>query len=120
MSETSTVEGRDSKSGRFLSGCKPGPGRAKGSRNRLASDFLAAFADDFEKHGAAVIAKVRDEKPDVYLRVAADLLPRDLNVNLDVAVDVANFAERFRAAYELLGNPEPPRPRRPLKVINGR
>jgi hypothetical protein len=52
MSEI-TDSGRDAQSGRFLSGCKPGPGRAKGSRNRLAENFLAAFADDFEKHGAA-------------------------------------------------------------------
>jgi hypothetical protein len=104
MSEI-TDSGRDAQSGRFLSGCKPGPGRAKGSRNRLAENFLAAFADDFEKHGAAVIAKVRDERPEVYLRIAADLLPKEATLDVDVNVlgDVTTVVQAFRVAADLLG-----------------
>jgi hypothetical protein len=61
---------------------KPGqsgnpPGRPKGSRNKLEEDFLSALAADFEQHGEAVIQKVRETKPEVYLRVIADLLPKD-------------------------------------------
>src|SRR5262245_51096395 len=73
---------RDAKSGRFLSGCKPGPGRSLGSRNRLAENFLASFAADFDLHGASVIDRVRAEQPAIYLKIAADLLPRDLRVEL--------------------------------------
>ena len=40
-------------------------GRPRGSRNKLAQDFVAALCADFEQHGTEVIAKVRKEKPDV-------------------------------------------------------
>lgn len=43
---------------------KPGEGgRKRGSRNRLGEDFITALADDFAKHGAAAIERVRQEKP---------------------------------------------------------
>ena len=105
MSEMTTIE-RDTK-GRFLTGGRPGPGRAKGSRNKLATDFLDAFADDFEKHGAAVIAQVRVEKPDVWLKIAADLLPKQAQLDVTGSIEVGNFAQRFREAVELLGNAPP-------------
>ena len=84
--------------GRFITGAKPGPGRPKGSRVRHSENFLAAFADDFERHGAAVIAQVRIEKPDVYLRVASDLLPREsrLDVDIDVELRADNALQAFR------------------------
>ena len=62
---------------------KPGQGgRRKGSRNKLGEDFLQALADDFERHGAEAIERVRIEKPDAYLKVIASLLPKDLNLNV--------------------------------------
>lgn len=97
---------RDNK-GRFVSGTKPGPGRRVGSRNRHTENFLSAFADDFERHGASVIEQVRIEKPDVYLRVAAELLPRNLDISVDASSDAASFATNFRAALALLHG-EPP------------
>ena len=66
---------------------KPGPewrgnaaGRPKGSRNKLSAEFIAAMCTDFEKHGPAVIAKVRDEKPEAYLRVIASLVPHQVEL----------------------------------------
>ena len=61
-------------------------GRPKGSRNKLSEDFVAALYKDFQNHGSAAIAACRAEKPDVYVRVIASLLPRDVNLttrNLD-------------------------------------
>jgi hypothetical protein len=55
-------------------------GRAQGSRNKLGEAFLDALLDDWQQHGAGVIAKVREEKPDQYLKVVASILPRELNV----------------------------------------
>lgn len=69
--------------GRFLPGNNGGSGRPKGSRNKLGEDFLKAMVEDFEQHGAAIIAKVRETKPDVYLRVVADLLPKELKIERD-------------------------------------
>jgi hypothetical protein len=57
-----------------------GPGRPKGSKDRLSNEFLSALAADFTKHGDAVIAAVRRKAPAVYLRIVADLVPKDLNL----------------------------------------
>src|SRR4051794_14484929 len=62
---------------------KPGHGgRPKGSRNKLGEDFINALAEDFAKHGAAAIERVRLEKPDAYIKVVASLLPKDVNLNI--------------------------------------
>jgi hypothetical protein len=95
---------RDKKTGRFLTG-NNGGGRPKGSRNKLASEFIDALANDFTEHGASAIERVRKEKPDVYLRVVASILPSQLdvaisNVNIFAEVDVSDAAE-FNAAFEL-------------------
>ena len=55
-------------------------GRPKGSRNKLTQDFVAAMCEDFRLNGAAVVEKVRSEKPDVYLRVIASLVPAQVEV----------------------------------------
>jgi hypothetical protein len=104
MSDTTIIAERDGK-GRFLTGGKPGPGRKKGSRNRHTENFLAAFADDFEKHGASVIEQVRVEKPDVYLRIACDLLPRNLEIeaSVDILHDVSSTLEAFHKLTDMLG-----------------
>lgn len=63
---------------------KPGnPGRPKGARNKLGEQFIEALQQDFEAHGVAAIVKVRDEKPDAYLKVIASLMPKDLNINVN-------------------------------------
>ena len=70
---------------------EPGnPGRPKGSRNKLGEAFISAMHDDFNKHGAAVIARVRDEKPDAYLKVVASILPKELNVNTNALGDLTD------------------------------
>jgi hypothetical protein len=57
-------------------------GRPKGSRNKLSEDFVAALYDDFREHGSGAIAACRAEKPDVYLRVIAGLLPKDMTIKV--------------------------------------
>jgi hypothetical protein len=62
----------------FKPGWKGGPGRPPGMRNRLTEVALQMLGDDFSEHGAETIAKVRREKPHVYLQVVASLLPRQV------------------------------------------
>src|SRR5262245_14528425 len=69
-----------SKNEPFKVGNPGGPGRAVGSRNRLTNSFLKALADDFEEHGAATIKITRIEKPDVYFRAIAALMPKEFQV----------------------------------------
>jgi hypothetical protein len=49
------------------------------------------------------------------VRVVASLMPKD--VNLNVALDPGEFAERFRSAQAMLGNDEPLRLRRSLRTV---
>ena len=58
-------------------------GRAPGSRNRLGEAFIEALYADFREHGVETIAKVREEKPDQYLRLVASLMPKDLNISVN-------------------------------------
>jgi len=69
--------------GRFAPGTAAGPGRPKGSRNKLGEEFLSKLHADFVEHGAAVIQEVRTEKPDVYLKVVASILPTQMEVKID-------------------------------------
>ena len=55
-------------------------GRPKGSRNKLSEAFLAAMYADWESNGEAVIQTVRRDRPEVYLKIVASLLPAHLNV----------------------------------------
>lgn len=57
-------------------------GRPKGSRNKLGEAFIQAMYEDFTENGEAVIAQVRAEKPDQYLKVVASILPQQLNVTV--------------------------------------
>lgn len=69
--------------GRLLPGVVINPaGRPKGSRNKLGEAFLADMLADWEDNGVQVIAKVRTEKPDQYLKVVASILPQQLNVKV--------------------------------------
>lgn len=55
-------------------------GRPKGARNRLGEAFVAALADDFDKHGVLAIETVRTERPHEYLKVVASLLPKQVEI----------------------------------------
>jgi hypothetical protein len=116
ISEMQMQNDRDQRSGRFLSGCKPGPGRSRGSRNRLADAFIADLREVWEAHGIQALEKCALEEPSQFLRVIASLMPRDINLN--VAIDAASFADRFAQAAALLGQDIEP-PRRPRKLLPG-
>jgi hypothetical protein len=68
----------DRKPWQFQPGHPGGPGRPKGSRHKLGEKFIAALADDFEKHGVAVIEAVRVKDPVAYARIIASLLPKEV------------------------------------------
>jgi hypothetical protein len=55
-------------------------GRPAGSKNKISEAFIKAMTDDFEQNGVAVIEKVRTDKPDVYLKVVSDMVPKDMNL----------------------------------------
>lgn len=92
-----TVYAKDDK-GRFVTG-NIGGGRPKGSKNLLTEAFTAALHDDFMEHGPAVIATVRAEKPDQYLKIVASLVTKDVNLNVSNVDDLtdAELADRIQS-----------------------
>lgn len=76
----------------FEPGKSPNPaGRPKGSRNKLGEQFLSDMYADWQENGVAVIASVRAEKPDVYLKVVASVLPKELNIKVSELDDLSDI-----------------------------
>jgi hypothetical protein len=90
-------------------------GRPRGSRSRLSESFLSDFHLIWEEEGLEAIRRVARNDPSTFVRVAASLLPHDINLN--VGVNAETFVANFRQAVSLLGN-EPPPPRQSMKMIN--
>jgi len=86
----------------FKQGNAGGPGRPKGSRNKLGEAFIQTLYADFIEHGAGAIEAVRTDDPATYMRVVAALLPRELEVKRPLADlsddELANALEFIRAA----------------------
>ena len=61
----------------------PGPGRPKGSRNKLGEAFLGDLYLAWERHGWSAIERVVADKPEHFLKIVASLMPRDLNIKVD-------------------------------------
>ncbi|MDK1489712.1 hypothetical protein QN219_06520 [Sinorhizobium sp. 7-81] len=73
-------------------------GVAKGSRTRLGGAFLEAVQADFETHGVDVIARLREEKPESYLKLLASILPKDLSANANALDELTDeeLVQRIR------------------------
>lgn len=72
-------------------------GRPKGSKDRLSEAFLKDFADTWEQHGKDAMLKVAQSDPATFIRVAASILPKDVNLNHDAS-------ERFLDLWEAISN----------------
>lgn len=84
---------------RFLTGNNGGPGRPKGSRNKLGEAFLEDMLADWQDNGKAAIVAVREEKPDQYLKVVASVLPKELNIKVSELDELTDdqLARQLRA-----------------------
>ena len=81
MNAIPSDEKRDEQ-GRFIVPPKS-PGRPKGSRNKLAEDFLSDVLEEWQAHGAAALSDMREKNPGDFVKMVAGLLPKDINLNLN-------------------------------------
>ena len=56
-------------------------GRPKGARNKVTKLYLDAVAESFAKNGPEVLEIIKEKRPDVYMKLVAALVPKDLDVN---------------------------------------
>jgi hypothetical protein len=108
MSEITTQTDRDER-GRYKTG-NIGGGRPKGARSKLGEAFLEDLRDAWNERGATALARCAEEEPGTFCKIIASLLPK--TVDLNMTLNVSDFADKFAQAVALLGNTEPPRLRR--------
>lgn len=84
-------------------------GRPVGSRTKLAEDFLKDIYEDWKVNGKEAIIKVRKKKPEIYLRIVADLIPKDIKLEIPqlnriahVIVDMPNAINTLEAIDPLV------------------
>jgi hypothetical protein len=87
--------GKDPKTGRFVTG-NSGGGRKLGTRRDLELALVDAVVRDFAEHGETTIERVRQEDPATYMRIAAGLLPKDVNVNVRSDLGIDSLVQRVR------------------------
>jgi len=115
ISATSTGNGRDPQTGRFLTavnGNIGGPGRKIGSRNLLTTQFLDDLRTTWATHGRSALERCAIEEPAQFVRIVAGLLPREayLNVEHSIFADISDYAQAFSMAVGVLKNDPPPLP----------
>lgn len=93
--------GQDPSTGRFVPG---NGGRPKGARNKLGEEFIKALADDFDQHGTDAIARVREDRPQDYLKVIASLLPKEIKLTDERELSDDELNRRIRDLASLLGD----------------
>lgn len=74
----------------FEKGVSANPaGRPKGAKSKFSESFYQDMLLQWQEGGLECIEKVRKEDPATFLRVAASILPKDINVNntQDIAFD---------------------------------
>ena len=84
---------RKANAGSFKPGNPGGPGRPIGARSKLNELAVALLHEDFAKHGADVIRRVRERKPEVYLASVVSLLPKQNQIEKRSPFDDLTDAE---------------------------
>lgn len=95
-------------SGSFVKGKSGNPGgKPKNARNRITVRFLEELAEDFEEHGREVIDSVRMNDPASYLRLVAQLVPKEIEVKRPLEGlsddELAEIAEELRSQIGIAG-----------------
>lgn len=99
---------RKANAGSFKPGNPGGPGRPIGARSKLNELAVALLHEDFAKHGADVIRRVRERKPEVYLASVVSLLPKQNQIEKRSPFEeyIAGMRAKTVTQLELVANNE--------------
>ena len=76
--ETAVKAIRDPVTGQFLKGTAPGPGRPKGSKDRLNVQVIDTLERLWASRGAEIMDQLAAEKPEVLASLVSRLIPQQL------------------------------------------
>ena len=70
-------------------------GRKKGSRNKLTQAYLKLLDAALGEHGKEALDKTIDTRPDVFLKLVGQLVPKDLDVRHsgDVTINIVDYSD---------------------------
>ena len=90
---------------RFEKGQPGGPGRPKGSKNKVSEAFWDDLAKQWEEYGEAVLTKMREEDNTQFVKMVALLQPKDYTVTVDRLdeLSIEELEERARELGDTLG-----------------
>jgi len=71
-------------------------------RHDLSSDFVQGLASDWKENGTAAIARVREETPDKYCQLIAQVVPKEMLISADRGGDFRNCKSQADIAVKLL------------------
>src|SRR5262245_65486993 len=69
---------------------KPGPGRPKGSRNRLSQEFLNDLLEEWREGGREAMRIMRLERPAEFVKVVGSILPKELTVEVGPLQEISD------------------------------
>lgn len=78
-------------------------GRPKGSKNKLTDAFWNDFAGAWKKHGAAALETVATTQPDVFLKVAASVMPKEVTIEKMDGLSNEQLERRIEQLASALG-----------------
>lgn len=58
-------------------------GRPKGSRQKIANEFIDTYLEVYKLHGRAGLEKIAIENPLEFHKLGLELLPKDVNLNIE-------------------------------------
>ncbi len=98
---------RDPDTGQFLLGHNGLGGRPRGSRNKLGEAFLADYCEEWRRSGPQALKRLAKDDPGSFVRIAAQVLPKEIEATLNVdfaeIAEARTFVEAYRMARDFIG-----------------
>ena len=91
--ETAVKPIRDPVTGQFLKGCPAGPGRPKGSKDRLNVQVIETLEKLWHTRGQDMIEQLAAEKPEVVMALIGRMIPQELATQAITGEEESDKAE---------------------------
>lgn len=95
------INGRDKDTGQFQVGHTGIGGRPRGSRNKLGERFVSDLLAEWKRSGPECLRRLASENPAAFVRAVGNVLPAQLEAELDVRIGLFQQAADTNQAYRI-------------------